>query len=291
MLSPNARRIKKATPLDLKMIADMSSGEPLTRASASAYLGDDLHWTPADLARSAGIVDVDDVAKQLKDSGELIEVKVSQTRSVTIHKDRFNGLADRLLKTLERLHKLQPLRFTHARSVINVEFNYLEQPELLNLVIDELKRQKKVNANINSIGIVGYGPKLSKGQKVLLEDLISTVKAGGITAPNVKELIAATKKNKESVGELLEMAMENGELVKVADDWYLHSEVVDETKAKLAEEIVKANGLTMSEIRQILDTSRKYAIPLCEHLDKTGFTVRDGDKRLLGKNELAEATN
>jgi selenocysteine-specific elongation factor len=210
---------------------------------------------------------------------------------VTIHKDRFNGLADRLLKTLERLHKLQPLRFTHARSVINVEFNYLEQPELLNLVIDELKRQKKVNANINSIGIVGYGPKLSKGQKVLLEDLISTVKAGGITAPNVKELIAATKKNKESVGELLEMAMENGELVKVADDWYLHSEVVDETKAKLAEEIVKANGLTMSEIRQILDTSRKYAIPLCEHLDKTGFTVRDGDKRLLGKNELAEATN
>ncbi len=290
VLAPNARRIKKATSLDLKMIADMSSADPVVRASASVYLGDDLHWAPEDLSRSAGIVNVAEVAEELRSSGKLIEVKISQTRSVTIQRDRFDGLADRLLKVLERLHKLQPLRFTHPRSVINVEFNYLEQPELLNLVIDELKRQKKVNANINSIGIVGYGPKLSKGQKVLLEELVDKLKSGGLTAPTVKELIAGTKKNKESVAELLEMAMENGELVKVADDWFLHFDVVDATKAKLAAEIQKAGGLTMSEIRQILDTSRKYAIPLCEHLDKTGFTVRDGDKRLLGQLETTKNT-
>ena len=78
------------------------------------------------------------------------------------------------------------------------------------------------------------------------------------------------------------MAKENGDLVRITDEIYVHSEVYEATKAKLAEEIEKADGLTMSEIRQILDTSRKYAIPLCEYFDQTGFTVRQGDKRILG---------
>ncbi len=282
VLAPNARRIKKATELDLKMIGDLSSSDPVVRASASAYLADDLQWRPKDLSRSAGIVNVDEVYEKLIAKGDLIEIKVSLTRSVIIHRDRMNGLADRLMKTLERLHKSQPLRFTHPRSVVNVEFSYLEQPELLSLVIDELKKQKRVNANFHSIGIVGYGPKLSKGQKVLLDELIASVKAAGIEAPTVKELENTTKKNKESVAELLEMAMENGDLVRIADDLYVHSEVFEAKKKQLAEAIEKAQGLTMSEIRQILETSRKYAIPLCEYFDKTGFTVRDGDKRLLG---------
>lgn len=282
VLTPNARRIKHASPLDLTMIENLASEEPIVRASASVYLADDLQWSPADLARSAGIVNVEEVFEQLKSMGDLIEIKVSLTRSVIIHRERFNGLADRLMKTLERLHKSQPLRFTHPRSAVNVEFSYLAQPELLSLVIDELKKQKRVIANVNSIGIVGYGPKLSKGQKALLEELVSKVKSSGIKTPTVKELEVSTKKNKESVAELLEMAKENGDLVRITDEIYVHSEVYEATKAKLAEEIEKADGLTMSEIRQILDTSRKYAIPLCEYFDQTGFTVRQGDKRILG---------
>lgn len=283
VLAPNARRIKKATDLDLKMIDDLSSDDPNVRASASVYLADDLQWNPADLSRSAGIVNVDEVFEQLKSSGDLIEIKVSLTRRVIIHRDRFNHLADRLMKTLERLHQAQPLRFTHPRSVVNVEFSYLAQPELLNLVIEELKKQSKVNANVNSIGIVGYGPKLSKGQKVLLADLVGSVKAAGIQAPTVKDLEKSTKKNKESVAELMEMAMENGDLVRISDELYLHHETVESTKQRLTQEIEQANGLTMSEIRQILETSRKYAIPLCEYFDQTGFTIRDGDKRMLGE--------
>ena len=37
----------------------------------------------------------------------------------------------------------------------------------------------------------------------------------------------------------------------------------------------------MSEIRQVLDTSRKYAVPICEHLDRIGLTKRQGDVRVL----------
>ena len=132
---------------------------------------------------------VEETYEKLKSTDELIEIKVSLTRQVIIHRDRFDELAGRLMKTLERLHKQQPLRFNHPRSVIDVEFSYLDQPELLGLVVDELKKQKKVNANINSIGLVGYGPKLSKGQRGLLEELIQTVKQSELKTPSVSCLL------------------------------------------------------------------------------------------------------
>jgi selenocysteine-specific elongation factor len=38
----------------------------------------------------------------------------------------------------------------------------------------------------------------------------------------------------------------------------------------------------VAEIRDLLGTSRKYAVPLCEWLDQTGATIRKGDARVLG---------
>jgi selenocysteine-specific elongation factor len=40
-------------------------------------------------------------------------------------------------------------------------------------------------------------------------------------------------------------------------------------------------GLTLSEIRELLNTTRKYAVPTCEYLDRIGFTRREGDLRWL----------
>ena len=40
-------------------------------------------------------------------------------------------------------------------------------------------------------------------------------------------------------------------------------------------------GLTVAEIRDLLGTTRKYAVPLCEYLDRAGVTRRAGDLRVL----------
>ena len=37
-------------------------------------------------------------------------------------------------------------------------------------------------------------------------------------------------------------------------------------------------------MREILETTRKYAVPLAEYWDRTGFTRRDGDLRTLAEN-------
>ena len=80
------------------------------------------------------------------------------------------------------------------------------------------------------------------------------------------------------------MAKENGDLVLVAEGFYMHVQQMDEIKSCLVEALQKSSaGMTMSELRQELNTSRKYAIPILEYLDENGFTLRDGDLRRLAE--------
>jgi len=52
-------------------------------------------------------------------------------------------------------------------------------------------------------------------------------------------------------------------------------------RRRVREGLSQGKGLTVAEIRDILGTTRKYAVPLCEYLDRSGVTRRDGDLRYL----------
>jgi selenocysteine-specific elongation factor len=45
----------------------------------------------------------------------------------------------------------------------------------------------------------------------------------------------------------------------------------------------KSEKITLAEVRDLLNTTRKYVQALLEHLDLTGVTVREGDVRKLRK--------
>jgi selenocysteine-specific elongation factor len=57
--------------------------------------------------------------------------------------------------------------------------------------------------------------------------------------------------------------------------------------AKLLAE--RPEGVTASEVREALGTTRKYLLPLLAHLDATGVTRRRGDLRVAGPRMPARA--
>ncbi|MDP9024022.1 MAG: SelB C-terminal domain-containing protein, partial [Candidatus Eremiobacteraeota bacterium] len=51
--------------------------------------------------------------------------------------------------------------------------------------------------------------------------------------------------------------------------------------SKLEEYMRKNPQITMSQFRDLIGTSRKFAVPLLEWFDARGITVRSGDFRML----------
>ena len=281
VLHCEAAAIKKATDTDLKHVRQMESESGDERAASSVYLLNDASFKASAFPRVAGVVDFDAAYDRLKESGELVETKISQTRTVCMHRDRFEQLGAQVVKTLQRLHDANPLRFNHKRNVVENEFSWLGQKELLDAVITHLTKEKTVFSNVQTVALAGCGPKLSKGQKALLDELLTKLKAAGMKPPTAAELQKSATKNKDAVPELLTMACENGDIVKTNDEYYFHSEAVAGAKSKISAQIEQSGGMTMSDIRTLIDTSRKWAVPPCEYFDDSGFTKREGDLRVL----------
>ena len=281
ILHPSPAPLKRPTDRQIQHMATMRNEMTADRVASAIYLSPIGTTTIADWPRIAGAEDADSVSAELHDSGKLLELKISQTRSLTLHADQLDEVSDTVVQKLTQMHDDHPLRFSHPLNELSVAFAWLQHPGLLTAAIDSLKASKKIVANKNNVALAGRGPKLSTNQRKLYEELVTKIEAARFQPPTVEQLEKATVKNRDSVTELIQLAVENEQLALIGHGIYVHADVLASGKQEIAAAMTEGNGLTMSEIRQLLDTSRKFAVPICEYLDDSGFTVRDGDVRRL----------
>jgi selenocysteine-specific elongation factor len=105
-----------------------------------------------------------------------------------------------------------------------------------------------------------------------VERVVALVRAAEPTPPTIAEL-----RSQGAGRETVEAAIRAGALVRIAPNLVLTPALVG-----LAVDAVReagSAGITVSGIRERLGTTRKYAVPLLEHLDRTGVTRRNGDLR------------
>ncbi|MCX8060885.1 MAG: selenocysteine-specific translation elongation factor, partial [Aquificaceae bacterium] len=133
--------------------------------------------------------------------------------------------------------------------------------ELLKLVLQRLKHVKVVEGYLMDTS--GVRPEELKGYRELLSFLSEGIKEG-------KEL--------QAFGEYLRMALRKGQVYSLGDRLYVSRSYFEELVRRL-----KALGLSFSlqEAKGALGLSRKYLIPLLEHMDRLGLTRREGDRRVF----------
>ena len=90
----------------------------------------------------------------------------------------------------------------------------------------------------------------------------------------------AFRANAAALKDIYEVAVAEGFLTKVTDDIYLSAEAEAEMRRRVTERLRSGPGATVAEIRDLLGTTRKYAVPICEYLDRVGLTRREGDLRV-----------
>ena len=280
VLVPAADKIRRAGDAALASLEDLCHGNALQRAAAAVYFAGTEPWTMSDLARLAGVDDPTTICQQLVQEGVLIKLVISAQRSLLWHHQVLNDMVERIEATLDKMHQREPLRSTVDRSRLTSQLRYcLDAPTLDNLLL-RMQKDDRVRLTEKSVGLAGRGPKLSQAETKLLAEIIRKFQQAGYQPPTVKECEAAANKNKSSVASLISLAATEGDLVQISADYFLHHDVEDQLRSRLREALDNG-GLTLSQIRELLATTRKYAVPICEYLDRIGFTRRDGDLRLL----------
>jgi selenocysteine-specific elongation factor len=235
---------------------------------------------PVDFPRLAGVNDTSAVCNELRSGGQLVELPVGPTATIRLHARVVAELGERIAAVLESMHARQPLRAAFSQTDLAARLPDVN-PAVLTAAIAELQRLGRLQIHKDGVALGGKGPQLSRSQQDLYSQLVERFRAGGFNAPNLAECTSSAAKNKQAVGQLLALAVSRGQLVAIGPDYWLHADIEADARRKVAAEMARRASLTVSQIRELLSTTRKYAVPLCEYWDKIGFTARRGDQRVL----------
>jgi len=101
--------------------------------------------------------------------------------------------------------------------------------------------------------------------------------------PKLPDLATQLRMPLPELTEQVRLLAENEILVRVERDMYFHVTAVNRARSLAIQSIQEHGGLESVQFKYLLDTSRKYALPLLDYLDKVGVTRRNRDNtRHLG---------
>ena len=265
VLQPVARRIRRRQHDVIKRVATLADDDPLVRAATATYFFGLRDWTPADICRDANVNDVDMAALPL------VEIPVSPTRTIHVHEQILADATDRLLQEVDRYHLEHPLRPGVPRA-------QLKEDALVNkLIADDV-----LAGNEHLAWRAGFAPDLSETQQRLLDRIVAAYHQSGYQPPEPDDLVD-DQSPPALVRQLMELAAAQGTLTHLGGGLYLHADHEHAMRAKIADRLTHVSGMTVAQIRDLLGTSRKFAVPICEYLDRVGCTKREGDLRVAGR--------
>jgi selenocysteine-specific elongation factor len=281
VLNPNTTKLPRHDADVLARLAALTSAEPLQRAAAALSFIGLADWQAADLVRAAGIDHPAAIVDELLQSGQLLPLVVSHGRELRVERRWLDDVFRRIESILKQQHAEFPLRTVLDRSRLVHRLAYLGEEPVVEAILAAMSRAGRLTIGDRGVALPGHGPQLSKNEQKLLADIIDTFRTSGYEPRTVEEIRGRTTKNQQSVEQLVALAAAEGQLVEIGGGFFLHAEVERRLRETLATEMGAGQGRTVSQIRELLGTTRKYAVPLCEYLDRSGFTRREGDMRYL----------
>ena len=187
---------------------------------------------------------------------------------------------ENIMETLADFHEAQPLLAGQNVSQLRRELKLDETgfEKLENRLIAENQLVKEGNL----IRLVSHEIQFSQEEEDAKETLEKLFLAAGINTPTLNELNTSLPEYTPQVIESTFFALLNlGRFVKIADNFFIHETVFEETRELLITYLRENDIITVAEFRETAQTSRKYAVPFLEYCDSQNLTVRDGNVRRL----------
>jgi len=285
ILQPVAKKVRRRHLEVLERIEKLWTGNTEARALTVAWFGGFAGFTQADLVRGAGLAPrlAEECTCKLMDEGKLVRVVISPARQVVLHADMVKELDDRLLQALGRLHEEFPLMTAHDRQKVQSQLDYVGDDQLIQGVVDRLIKTKKITGDLRRIARADFKPKLSANLRKLKDKVVAAFAEAGCQPPDPTTFAGAAGGNAASLKDLFDVCVAEGFLMPISEGIFLHSDAEANMRRLIVSRLQTGPGATVAEIRDLLNTTRKFAVPLCEYLDRVGITRREGDLRVLGQ--------
>ena len=206
--------------------------------------------------------------------------------------DTLQRLRRRLASILQAYHQANPLAVgmdaEALRDAVNVP-GAGRGPSVADMPIDIGLFRAAVDQHCGDI-VVREGSRLRlSAHRVVLDDanastlerVRSLLAAQPLAPPSLSEVAVRLSIPKQKLIEMVRLLEREGAVVRVAADLCFEAAAVAAAQRTLHERWTGQVPIPTAEFRDVVGTSRKFAIPLLEYFDRVGVTSRVGEVRTL----------
>ncbi|KAB3533105.1 selenocysteine-specific translation elongation factor [Alkaliphilus serpentinus] len=196
-----------------------------------------------------------------------------------IHIKSFEKLKEDATKLLKDYHSKNPLK----TGIQKEEFKNKIFPKGKGKVVDsimELMDGDFIEIKEKFVSLKGFEVILNDSQQLIKSKLEEIYLSNPFSPPKLEDALKTLKYNSKDIQQVVE-AMLGNELIRLNQEVLIHKKVLIDAKEKLISFIENKGSITLADYRDVLDTSRKYAVALLEYFDSNKVTKRAGDERIL----------
>jgi len=236
--------------------------------------------TLRELSRTSNLAPgtVERFLKELLASGKVVEAK-----GRFVHGEVVSRWEKALEDEAERYFKENPYRVEVPVSVLKNALAGVVEPDGVDFVLSRMEESGKVRISGESVRFSGRKIEMSDADRELSSALLELFTKNLFKPPSLDEAALTLKRRPEELKGVFTALKQLGELVEVKKGMAFHRKAVEDARKAILAHFENNPDLTVSEFRQLIGTSRKYALPLLDYFDVRGLTRRVGDKRIKGR--------
>ncbi|UCH80923.1 MAG: selenocysteine-specific translation elongation factor [Nitrospiraceae bacterium] len=198
-----------------------------------------------------------------------------------IHAERFNEFVNRVTSSLNDFHTSHPLKPGMTKEALRALFKGLD-PRIFETLLSGIK---DIVVEKDIVRLQTFSISLSDDKQALKGKILKVLDQAAFQPPSKDELAKTVAIRPQEAGELLKIMASEKTLMRINDSIYIPSDKYKFMMDGLQKFFSTKSEMTVGEFRDLLGTSRKFALPFLEHLDSSKITLRVGEvRKFLKKN-------
>ena len=189
-------------------------------------------------------------------------------------------LYDQIVVMITDYHRRYPLRSGYPKEDMRTRLFADFNPRIFNALLKYLEEMGRLVIKNNLVSIPGQQVEVGTKEGEAITAIMQLMQDKAFAPPEMEELAKAAEISEDVLSEVLAYLIEQDLVVKISEGLYFTRTAIEQGRQVLNEHFDREKELTLATARDILNTSRKYALPLIEYYDRIRFTRRVGDVRV-----------
>ena len=233
------------------------------------------------------------VAQRIKKKPDTIEPLVRtliddgrvQALSATllIHTDTAEALKQKILTEISQYHTKEPAS-PGMETEACILATGLARP-IFQALVKQLVDSEKLRAIHTRLALADHHTDFDPAVQARMQRVESLFEDHPFNPPKLMDVMNQCTLSTRDTNDMIHLLVQHNRLVRVEGDMYFHVHAIEEARQRAIAHLNKEGSLQSVDFKYLLDTTRKFAIPLLDYFDKIAVTRRAPDNtRYLGRN-------